>query len=171
VISLKNPNKTNVWQALKGADALNPGGGKIIIAVDDDIDPRDLGSVIWALGFRMQPASDVSIAQGKAAALDPSAAPPDEVRRTPARPITSSMLIDATRKWDYPPVALPKKEFMENARKIWEEEGLPPLTPKVPWYGYSLGYWTKEDEEEAELALRGEYYKTGEKQAKNRIKA
>ena len=80
------------------------------------------------------------------------------------------MLIDATRKWDYPPVALPKKEFMERARKIWEEEGLTPLTPRVPWYGYSLGYWTEEDEEEAELALRGEYYKTGEKQAKNRTK-
>ena len=37
--------------------------------------------------------------------------------------------------------------------------------------GYSLGYWTEEDEEEAEFALWGEYYKTGGKQAKTWIKA
>ena len=59
---------------------------------------------------------------------------------------------------------------MERSRQIWEEEGLPKLTPKVPWYGYPLGYWTKEHEEEAELALKGEHYKTGEKLAKKRIK-
>ena len=45
---------------------------------------------------------------------------------------------------------------MEKAVKIWEEEGLPALTLKTPWYGYPLGYWTKEDKEEAELALNGE---------------
>jgi len=79
-------------------------------------------------------------------------------------------MINATRKWDYPPVSLPKREFMEKAKQLWEEEGLPPLTPKVPWYGYSLGYWTEEDEEEAELALKGEHYTTGEKLAKSRVK-
>ena len=79
-------------------------------------------------------------------------------------------MIDATKKWDYPPVSLPKKEFMERARQIWEEEGLPKLKPKAPWHGYSLGYWPKESEEEAELAIRGEYYQTGEKLAKQRTK-
>jgi len=59
---------------------------------------------------------------------------------------------------------------MERARKIWEEEGLPPLTPKVPWFGYSLGNWTEEDVEEAELAMKGLCYQTGEKLAKNRLK-
>lgn len=33
--------------------------------------------------------------------------------------------------------SLPKKEFMERAREIWEEERLPKLNPKVPWYGYT----------------------------------
>jgi 4-hydroxy-3-polyprenylbenzoate decarboxylase len=80
------------------------------------------------------------------------------------------MLIDATRKWEYPPVSLPKKEFMERAKRIWEEEGLPSLEPKGLWFGYSLGSWTSEYEEEAELALRGEYYRTGEKLGKERIK-
>ncbi len=59
---------------------------------------------------------------------------------------------------------------MEKARQIWQEEGLPELNPKVPWYGYSLGYWKERDQEEADLALKGEHYKTGEKIAKDRKK-
>jgi 4-hydroxy-3-polyprenylbenzoate decarboxylase len=85
-------------------------------------------------------------------------------------PPTSSILIDATRKWAYPPTSLPGKEFMERGREIWEEEGLPPLEPKLPWFGRSLGHWTAENEEEAELALKGEHYKTGEKIARERKK-
>lgn len=171
VISLKNPSKTDVWGALKGADAIAPGHVKMIVAVDDDIDVRDPDSVIWALGFRMQPDRDILITPGKLSGLDPSVAPPEEMMKRPMKPpVGSVLLIDATRKWAYPPVSLPKKELMERARKIWEEEGLPPLTPKSPWYGYSLGYWTKENEKEAELALQGEHYKTGEKLAENRTK-
>jgi 4-hydroxy-3-polyprenylbenzoate decarboxylase len=59
---------------------------------------------------------------------------------------------------------------MERAMKIWEEEGLPKLNVVKPWYGYSLGYWTEEFEEESALALKGEHYVTGEKLAKQRKK-
>ncbi len=55
----------------------------------------------------------------------------------------SALLINATMKWPYPPVSLPRKEFMEKAKQIWEEEGLPQLSPKVPWHGYSLGFLGK----------------------------
>jgi len=41
----------------------------------------------------------------------------------------------------------------------------------MPWYGYSLGAWTAEDEEEAEMAVRGEYFATGEKAKKGRVKS
>lgn len=51
-----------------------------------------------------------------------------------------------------------------------KEDNLPQLIPKVPWYGYSLGYWTEEVEEEAQLALKGEHYQTGEKLLKDRKK-
>lgn len=80
------------------------------------------------------------------------------------------MLIDATTKWDYPPTSLPKKQFMDNAKKIWDEIGLPKLTPRRPWFGYSMGYWTEELEEEADLAVRSEYFKTGEKLAQQRTR-
>jgi 4-hydroxy-3-polyprenylbenzoate decarboxylase len=75
----------------------------------------------------------------------------------------SSLLMDATIKWPYPPTALPRKEFMERAVEIWQELELPPLKLKTPWYGYKLGYWTKDDEENAELIVRGDYKTVGKK--------
>ena len=81
-----------------------------------------------------------------------------------------ALLINAVRPWPYTPVSLPRKEFMERSKQIWEELELPPLKPRMPWYGYSLGDWATEDEEEAELAVKGEYFATGEKQTKQRQK-
>jgi hypothetical protein len=40
----------------------------------------------------------------------------------------------------------------------------------MPWYGYSLGDWTQQDIEEAELALKGDYWITGEKAKGKRVK-
>lgn len=171
VISMRRGSgHVQVWKALNGANAYDIRYGKIIVAVDDDIDPRDADSVIWALCYGMQPDSDIQICgRNKISLMDPSTAPMEQhTERT--HQLTSSMMIDATRKWDYPPVSLPKKEFMERARQIWEEEGLPPLKPRDPWYGYSLGEWPKEAAEEADLALKGEHYKTGEKLAQQRIR-
>jgi UbiD family decarboxylase len=170
VIALKKPSQTEAWTALNGAVALMAAWGKIIVVVDEDIDPRDMDSVIWALCFRMQPDRDIRITQGKQTALDPSAVSQESLRALGHEPLTSAIMINATRKWDYPPISLPKKEYMERAKQIWEEEGLPRLTPKMPWYGENLGYWTEENMEEAELALKGEHFKTGEKQAKVRKK-
>ena len=35
----------------------------------------------------------------------------------------ASVLIDATLKEDFPPISLPKREYMERAKVIWEELG------------------------------------------------
>ena len=67
------------------------------------------------------------------------------------------MLMDATRNWDFTPVALPKREYMEKAKAIWEELGFTPLKPRDPWYGYSLGVWPEEYQKQAEMAERGEF--------------
>ena len=58
---------------------------------------------------------------------------------------------------------------MENAIQIWRELGLPELNLEEPWFGYSLGQWSHELDQEAESAVRGEYYITGENQAKQRV--
>jgi 4-hydroxy-3-polyprenylbenzoate decarboxylase len=57
---------------------------------------------------------------------------------------------------------------MERALEMWRDLQLPSLTLKDPWWGYSLGYWTEEEEKEAKLAVQGEHYQTGEKQAQAR---
>jgi len=49
-----------------------------------------------------------------------------------------------------------------NCRTRQIQEGLPELKLKKPWYGYNLGFWTDENEEQAALAVKGEYYETGE---------
>ncbi len=172
VIRMRKTHPSQAWQAPPGASAPVPTGGKWIIVVDEDIDPSDPESVIWALSYRVQPHRDIQIIQGKVGGLDPSTAPPgDPERRYPGVRGNSAILIDATRKWPYPPTSLPRKDIMENALKIWQEEGLPKLRPRMPWYGVSFGRWSQEQEEEANLALQGDYYLTGEKLARQRRKA
>jgi 4-hydroxy-3-polyprenylbenzoate decarboxylase len=160
VIRMRKTNAAQPWQALQAAVALDPSHGKILVAVDDDIDSEDADSVNWAISFRMQPHRDVKITTHKFAALDPSAAPPGSSHlesRFPSPSGCSAIMIDATRKWPYPPVALPARQYMEAAKAKWEKLGLPPLKPKMPWYGYSLGHWQQEDVENAELAIQGDY--------------
>ena len=55
----------------------------------------------------------------------------------------SAMLCNAILKEPFPPVSLPKREYMENAKKIWEELGLPKLRPQMPWFGIRLASGTK----------------------------
>ncbi len=170
VIKIKKTDSTQSGKVLEAAFSLFPTSGKITVVVDEDIDPRDLDSVIWAWVWRVQAYRDIKIVDGRMMELDPSLAPTQNARPWNWSERSSALLVDATRKWDYPTVSLPRKDIMERARKIWEEEGLPPLSLKTPWHGYSLGFWTKENEEEAELALKGEYYQTGERLAKQRVK-
>ena len=72
------------------------------------------------------------------------------------------MLINTMLKRPYPPISLPAREFMEKAKVIWEELGLPALKPEAPWFGYSHGQWPDEFKVEAERAVRSEYWTTGE---------
>ncbi len=170
IVSIKKTHPSQAWQVLNGVVTLTP-GNKFIIVVDDDIDPKDPDAVNWAMSYRVQPDRDIRVIKGMVATLDFSVAPPwEEHEAYPLPSGTSAVLINATTKWNYPPTSLPKKEFMENARKIWEEIGLPRLNPRSPWFGYNLGFWNSEYDQEADLAIRGEHYQTGEKLARQRKK-
>ena len=171
VVKMKRENGTQPMDALKVIAAFPRAVPKILVAVDDDIDARDAESVNWAMSYRMQPNRDVEICEtAPSTGLDFSLTPPDA--RIEAESMKgSSILVDATRKWKYPPVSLPKREYMERAVSLWEELHLPPLQLKTPWFGYDLGSWSKEDAEDAERALRGEHYVTGELRKKSREKA
>ena len=165
-ITLHDPKPGEAWEAVRAAaTARGAAWCKWVIAIDDDIDGEDLDSVLWALAWRVQPHRDVQIQRGRNTDLDPSGAPVEDnfaARTYPDGLGGSQILIDATRSWAYPPVSLPSKDLMENARKIWEELKLPELTPRVPWHGYELGYWPDSWNLAAQRAVRGEYLKTGE---------
>jgi UbiD family decarboxylase len=160
VIRLKDPSPGQAWQALYAASGYEASMGKIIIAVDDDVEAEDLAAVVWALSFRVQPAKDVQIIGNKLPRLDPSL--PQKLGE-PAAADGSAMLIDATRPGDYPPTSLPAEPYMRAALAMWERLGLPSLQLKEPWHGYELGGWTDENREEAALAVLGRYLETGAK--------
>jgi 4-hydroxy-3-polyprenylbenzoate decarboxylase len=50
---------------------------------------------------------------------------------------------------------------MENARKIWEELGLPRIVPQSPWHGYSLGDWSDLWQQFADNAVKGDWAANG----------
>src|SRR5207344_1217231 len=80
----------------------------------------------------------------------------------------STMLIDATQKYPMAPLALPAREYMEGAKKIWEELNLPPLTAKQPWHGYTLGDWTETWERFAQRTTAGDWEQNGLETIKRR---
>jgi len=141
VIRMRNSHPSKPWQALQAASGRDP-ANKVIIVVDEDIDPKDPDMVMWALSFAMQPHRDTRIITGRVPLLDPSAyslISKPEVRSYPPPAGCSGILIDATRKGPYPPVGLPKRRFMEQALEIWKQEGLPPGYPQDPLVRVSIG--------------------------------
>jgi 4-hydroxy-3-polyprenylbenzoate decarboxylase len=153
---------TEIWRALYAASVLDSACGKFVVAVNDDIDPQNADAVFWALAYRSNPALDVQILPHRVpyGPRDP---------RTP-KGVDSTLLIDATLKADMPPIALPKKEYMEGAKLLWERLGFPPLRPENPWHGYSLGDWSDEWDEMAKRAAEGNYMENGRRSAQYRRK-
>ncbi len=154
-----------ILAAMAQADARS---GKMVVAVDEDIDPHDADSVLWAMAWRMQPHRDLEIRPVPPHEMDYSVMPPAESVGTATGQAASMVLIDATRKWPYPPQSLPTREYMEDALRLWQAAGLPELRLREPWYGRPEGVWTATDREEAARAVRGDYYATGERMARER---
>ncbi len=164
VIQLDQPDAEQAWAALRAAASYDPSLGKILIAVDADVDPDSMDAVLWALAYSMQPHEDTEVIRGKLPRLDPSM-PPDAPGIEEG---ASALLINACRSYPYLPVSLPRRDFMEAAQARWQALGLPALDLKDPWYGYPLGAWTEENAEEAALAVSGRYFETGDKLAQRR---
>ena len=154
--------RTEIWRALYGAASLHRAAGKYVIAVNDDIDPDNADALFWAMAYRANPALDLEVLGHRDQGHGPRSLRNDGE--------DASVLIDATLKEDFPPISLPKQEFMENAREIWDELGLPPLKPETPWHGYSLGEWSEEFERAAALATKSDYFETGRIIAQRRRK-
>jgi 4-hydroxy-3-polyprenylbenzoate decarboxylase len=144
--------RTEVWRGLHGASTLRADCGKIVVAVSEDIDPTNTDAVWWSIAYRANPVEDVHVAPHRSGGHGPKAG---------RRPNDSTLLIDATLKQPFPPLALPGQQFMERARAIWDELGLPALSVRPPWHGYGLGEWADEWDIYAQRAVTGEWEKSG----------
>ncbi len=144
--------REEVWKGLHGAATLQAQCGKIVIAVSEDIDPHNLDAIFWSLAYRSSPAEDLEIVRDRKISHGP---------KSGRGRGDSGFLVDATRKHDLPPLALPAQTYMERAREIWEELELPALDVRAPWHGYSLGDWNETWERFAERAVVGRWDESG----------
>jgi UbiD family decarboxylase len=166
VIQIKKGKADDTWRALEG---LLPSRviHKLIICVDEDIDPHDAQSLLWAIANRCQPHRDMRIVPNRPLPWNPIRYVADGEHYDVT---DSTLLVDATLKAAFPPVALPKRPFMERAREIWDELGLPKLNPRPPWSGYSLGMWPEEAAIQADNAVAGNHNQNAEFSSKHGIK-
>ena len=153
VVMARGVPRTEVWRELYGAASFKGDCGKMVVAVNDDIDPDNADALLWALAYRHNPTDDVVVLPHRGQGHGP--------KREREGEEDSTLLIDATMKSDMPPLALPARRYMEDAKALWERLGLPPLRPESPWHGYSLGDWTDEWDAAAARAAAGDYLENG----------
>lgn len=146
--------RSEVWRALYGVTSFKADCGKICIAVNDDIEPENSDALFWALAFRMNPVEDLQVLKHRSGGHGPE-------REHETDEEDATLLIDATTKEVLPPFALPKREYMERSRKIWEEMGLPKLRPQSPWFGSPVGDWLAVWDEGGKRAATGGYLENG----------
>jgi UbiD family decarboxylase len=93
---------------------------RIVVVVDDDIDPSNLADVMWAVATRCEPAEGIDILRNAwSSALDPRISPEDKERGVTSH---SKAIIDACQpfawKDKFPPTsALPPDEAREIEKK------------------------------------------------------
>ncbi|HEX9461111.1 MAG TPA: UbiD family decarboxylase, partial [Alphaproteobacteria bacterium] len=81
--------------------------GRLVVTVDDDVDPSDLADVMWAVATRCEPSEQVDIVRNAwSSALDPRITPADRARGQTAH---SKMIVDACKpfgwKDEFPPAS------------------------------------------------------------------
>lgn len=136
-----------------------PGGAyyaKMIVVVDDDVDPTDIHQVIWAIATRCSPEKDVDILRNTWSTwLDPTKNPPED------RPYGSKMLINACKEHKFLKVFSKRnrirREVYDRLAARWKEFGLDGQPPKLLTFeeGTSTGSvpFKPEPEMEAEPGL------------------
>jgi UbiD family decarboxylase len=121
-VRLKVSYPGHAQQVLCAAWTHHPAFAKWVVVTDDDVDICDPFQREWALSWRVEPARDIFIIPNTSSLLlDPSPAPP-EVELWDRR--SSKICIDATKKWEFPDVALPPQHYVDEAESRWELYGL-----------------------------------------------
>jgi UbiD family decarboxylase len=124
VISVNTDRLLSVQELAMATWAYGRGWAKFLVITDDDIDVRDPFAVDWAMSFRVRPEHDIHVFEGlQPVGLDPSVTPWGVQKPGEAKAKAGKVLIDATRKHAYPPVALPPQEHVDRVAANWEAYG------------------------------------------------
>jgi UbiD family decarboxylase len=125
IVALRKDYETQPQQVMWAVWSLYPQFAKWVVVVDDDVNIRDSFEVEWAMSFRVQPQQDVYVFRDTLAMnLDPAQAPYPVPADDRSRLIGSKIGIDATRKHEFPPAALPPRAHLEQVDAQWARYGL-----------------------------------------------
>lgn len=126
VVSLKQRYHGHAQQAALAALACRAGNyhGRFVVVVDEDIDPTDLGEVIWAISTRCDPKTALTIIDGCwSTPLDPTLSPE---KREANDFVSSRAIINACRPYSwkdqFPPVNVMSRELRERISEKWKKE-------------------------------------------------
>jgi 4-hydroxy-3-polyprenylbenzoate decarboxylase len=94
---------------------------RIVVVVDDDVDPSNLADVMWAVATRCEPAEGIDIVRNAwSSALDPRIAPDDKARGVTSH---SKAIIDACRPfaWQdkFPPTSALSADEAREIEAKW----------------------------------------------------
>ncbi len=124
VVSLKQMYPGHVKQAALITAGVYRGAtfvGRFIVIVDDDIDPTNMTEVLWALGTRCDPATQIDFLTNRLSmASDPRLEPE---KRKAGDYTCSTAIIDACRPWawrdQFPKTTKTSPEVMREVRQKW----------------------------------------------------
>ena len=124
IVSLKQMYPGHVKQAALIAAGAYRGAtfvGRFIIVVDDDIDPTNMTEVLWALGTRCDPKTQIDFLTNRLSM--PSDPRLDPQQRKVGDLTCSTAIIDACRPWawrdQFPKTTKTAPEVMEQVRQKW----------------------------------------------------
>jgi UbiD family decarboxylase len=95
---------------------------RVVVVVDDDVDPSNLGDVMWAVTTRCEPSEQIDVIRNAwSSALDPRISPEHKLAGVTAH---SKLIIEACRPFSWLDKLPPTSALtMEEARKIEEKWG------------------------------------------------
>jgi 4-hydroxy-3-polyprenylbenzoate decarboxylase len=104
--------------------------GRLVVVVDDDIDPSNLADVMWAVTTRCEPSEQIDIIRnGWSSALDPRIPAEDKQRGVTSH---SKAIIDACRPFRWLDKFPPASALTPDEARAIEEKWAPALRAKEP---------------------------------------
>jgi len=102
--------------------------GRIVVTVDDDVDPSNLADVMWAIATRAEPSESVDIVRNAwTSALDPRITAEDRARGQTSH---SKMIIDACKPFAWKDTFPRTSALTQDDARAIENKWMPALRPR-----------------------------------------